>query len=540
MVVQLAKSESVNFVCAKDDIFVTCETLIRHEFTPSFDASGLAHASSMPVSALQTSLTLFYHIIPIRESESASANSQNALRMSILFSDFHEAQRAGAGPLLASCLAPINSESDPKRLWSFSQLSNHQTVEADIRYHVIQDRNAVKLSKAEANQWVQIFIHLWRCIRELALIEAGRGGDWNAAFKAYKDLCINLGRGYTNYGFQAWTIPCMYTAGKYLRIIAARADANAAADRSATNNGFTNGLSDDITDTNEKNDKLQDAARTLQQMLSICRTDDSDLATSRKWGVLGIANLLFKTYFQLGNLSLTKHVILMLNSTELPDLSLFPKSTRCTYTYYRGIIEFLKENYTDAESYLSQSLSICHKSATRNREQILTYLIPAHILTTHQLPSATLLSQSPTLKSLFSPICTAIKQGNLSAFDAALSTAELDLVHRRIYLTLERSRDICMRNLFRKVFMAAGYEDAKEPNAVQKVRRTRLNISEFEAAIRVASRGAEDPMEVVEKDEVECFLANMIYKGFMKGYIAREQGKVVLSKRNDAFPGTGV
>lgn len=467
---------------------------------------------------------------------------KNALKMSILFSDFHEAQREGAGPLLASCLAPINSESDPKRLWSFSQLSNHQTVEADIRYHVIQDRNAVKLNKAEANQWVQIFIHLWKCIRELSLIEAGRGGDWNAAFKAYKDLCINLGRGYTNFGFQAWTIPCMYTAGKYLRIIAAKADANAG-DTSPHTNGFTNGLSDDITDTNEKNDKLQDAARTLQQMLSICRTDDSDLATSRKWCVIGIANLLFKTYFQLGNLSLTKHVILMLNSTDLPDLSYFPKSTRCTYTYYRGLLEFLKENYTSAESYLSQSLSICHTSATKNREQILTYLIPAHILTTHQLPSQHLLSHSPTLATLFSPICTAIKSGNLSAFDAALSTAELDLVHRRIYLTLERSRDICMRNLFRKVFMNAGYEDVKDPNtgeaSGEKVRRTRLNISEFEAAIRVASRGADEPV-VVEKDEVECFLANMIYKGYMKGYIAREQGKIVLSKRNDAFPGTGV
>lgn len=99
-----------------------------------------------------------------------------------------------------------------------------------------------------------------------------------------------------------------------------------------------------------------------------------------------------------------------------------------------------------------------------------------------------------------------------------------------------------MRNLFRKVFLHAGLEDVKDPDTGEvtgQVRRTRLNISEFEAAIRVASRGASEPV-IVDKDEVECFLANMIYKGYMKGYIAREQGKIVLSKRNDAFPRTGV
>lgn len=463
--------------------------------------------------------------------------------MSILFSDFHEAQRVGDGRLLASCLAPINSVSDPQRLWSFSQISNFQTVEADVRYHVVQDRNAFKLNKTEANQWIQIFVHLWKCVRELSLIESGRGGDWNAAFKAYKDLCIGLNRGYTNFGFQAWTIPCMYTAGKYLRVLAAKADAEAR-NASVDESGFSKGLAEDITNDTEKNDNLQDAARTLQQMLSVCRTDESDLAESRKWGVIGLANLLFKTYFQLGNLSLTKHVIAMLESpgVNLPPIEAFPKATRCTYSYYRGVLEFLKENYPVAENYLSEALSICHKNATKNREQILTYLIPAHILTNQQLPSRTLLSQLPGLEKLLLPLCSAIKKGNLAAFDQALADAELELVHRRIYLTLERSRDLCMRNLFRQVFLSAGFEDVKDSNTGEvtgQVRRTRLNISEFEAAIRAASKGAAEPV-VVDKDEVECFLANMIYKGYMKGYIAREQSKIVLSKKNDAFPGTGV
>lgn len=463
--------------------------------------------------------------------------------MSILFSDFHEAQRSGDGPLLATCLAPINSVSDPKRLWSFSQLSNYQTIEADVRYHVIQDRNATKLVKTEANQWVQIFVSLWKCIKELANVEAGRNCDWNTAFKSYKELCIGLCRGYQSLGFPAWTIPCMYTAGKYLRILAIKADAEAA--NTANNgNGFANGLSDDIADTSDKNEKLTDAARQLQQMLSVCRTDDSELLESRKWGVISIANLLFKTYFKLNNLNLTKHVIAMLEApgTNLPPLTTFPKAQQCTYSYYRGVLEFLKENYAGAYKHLSEALSVCHRSATRNREQILTYLIPAHMLTNQQLPSQALLSQSPALQKLFSPLCKAIKTGNLSLFDRALAEGEMELVNRRIYLTLERTRDLCMRNLFRKVYLNAGYEDVKDPNTGEitgKTRRTRLKIGEFESAIKVAYRNSDEPV-VVDRDEVECFLANMIYKGYMKGYISREHSLVVLSKKNDAFVGTGV
>ena len=39
----------------------------------------------------------------------------------------------------------------------------------------------------------------------------------------------------------------------------------------------------------------------------------------------------------------------------------------------------------------------------------------------------------------------------------------------------------------------------------------------------------------LEPDEIECIVANLIYAGYVKGYIAHQHGKVVLSKQ-DAFP----
>lgn len=88
----------------------------------------------------------------------------------------------------------------------------------------------------------------------------------------------------------------------------------------------------------------------------------------------------------------------------------------------------------------------------------------------------------------------------------ALEEHEEVFVKLRIYLALERGRDIALRNLFRKVFIAGGFEEAKEQGAAP-LRRTRVPVAEFQAAINLKSEG-----DRIDTDEVECFLANMIYK----------------------------
>ena len=78
---------------------------------------------------------------------------------------------------------------------------------------------------------------------------------------------------------------------------------------------------------------------------------------------------------------------------------------------------------------------------------------------------------------------------------------------RRIYLTLERGRDVALRNLLRRVFLVGGYEEATDANGTTvQVRRTRIPIVEFVAALSMGCN------EVMENDEVECLMANMIYK----------------------------
>jgi hypothetical protein len=135
----------------------------------------------------------------------------------------------------------------------------------------------------------------------------------------------------------------------------------------------------------------------------------------------------------------------------------------------------------------------------------LTYLIPCHLLTTHTLPTEALLAPYPRLQALFLPLSRCIKRGDLSGFDNALAAGEDEFVKRRIYLTLERGRDIALRNLLRKVFIAGGFEEPNDKNPIP-VRRTRVTLAEFGAAISIGNK------EKLDDDEVECLLANIIYK----------------------------
>jgi len=60
-------------------------------------------------------------------------------------------------------------------------------------------------------------------------------------------------------------------------------------------------------------------------------------------------------------------------------------------------------------------------------------------------------------------------------------------------------------------------------------RGTRIPLSLFHTALRISG---EDDIPV---EEAECIVANMIYKGYMRGYISHEKQMVVLAAKN-AFP----
>lgn len=215
--------------------------------------------------------------------------------------------------------------------------------------------------------------------------------------------------------------------------------------------------------------------------------------------------------------------------------------------YYCGVIHFLEEDYATAEEQLQAAYEMCLRttpttsttangpssagSINKNLQLILTYLIPVRLLTSHTLPTQALLAPYPRLAALFNPLVAAIRAGDLAAFNAAMEAGEDEFVKRRVYLTLERGRDIILRNVFRKVFLAGGFEGANKEGGANgtptgagasagggggggggQVRRTRVPVMEFAAALRMAGAEVGDGEGGVDGDEVECLIANAIYK----------------------------
>ncbi|OCH94282.1 hypothetical protein OBBRIDRAFT_850183 [Obba rivulosa] len=261
---------------------------------------------------------------------------------------------------------------------------------------------------------------------------------------------------------------------------------------------------------------MEEAARIISKAFSACVTDrQSSYAESRKWGVYYVVGLILKCYFRVRRISLSKNILRAIDANpDIPPLSAYPRSHQVTYRYYIGMLSFLNEDFAKSEQELTLAFYNCYTSARSNQQRILTYLIPLRILRGH-LPSSDLLKRFPVLEDLYTPFIAAIRTGNIKAYDNALVKFERRLVDLNLWLTLERARELCIRGLFRKVWVASQ-------------RGTRIPISLFHAALHIAG------MEV-SQEEAECLVANMIYKGFMRGYVSHEKQMVVVANTN-AFP----
>ncbi|WVR04618.1 hypothetical protein IAU60_001629 [Kwoniella sp. DSM 27419] len=295
----------------------------------------------------------------------------------------------------------------------------------------------------------------------------------------------------------SWVLPVLYVLLHDLRDLAEQADQG-------------------TYSTTGKMPSLEECTRTVSKAFSICATDRTFKGSeSRRTGVYHVACLSLKCYFKVGKPNLCKNIIRAVTSDpKTPSIDEAPLPDQVTWHFYIGMLAFLNGEDKKAMSELSWALEHCPADARRNQELILTYLIPLHLV--HgSLPSQRLLSSHPRLEELFFPFISAIRSGDVREYDERLDWAQMRLVGMSTYLVVERAREGCLRMLFKKAWIASD-------------RSTRIPISTFRLALEL--HGVE-----VDSDEVECMVANMIYRGFMKGYISHEKQMVVLAKTNP-FP----
>lgn len=82
------------------------------------------------------------------------------------------------------------------------------------------------------------------------------------------------------------------------------------------------------------------------------------------------------------------------------------------------------------------------------------------------------------------------------------------------YLLLEKCKTVCYRNLLKRVYKILD--------------KHQVSLSYVASAFKYLGMP-------IDLDEIECILANLIYRGYVRGYLSHSKRVLVLSKR-DPFP----
>ena len=137
-----------------------------------------------------------------------------------------------------------------------------------------------------------------------------------------------------------------------------------------------------------------------------------------------------------------------------------------TFLYYLGRFNLSNNHFLRAANCLSEAYYQTPAQFTAHRTRILTYLIPTNLLL-GILPSEALFAREETapLRSLYMPICVAIRKGNFHLFQSTLAEHESWLFGNGILLLLtHRLRPTLWRSLSRRVFLLT-YTPPTDPNS---------------------------------------------------------------------------
>eukprot|EP00850_Spirogloea_muscicola_P009164 SM000051S17524 [mRNA] locus=s51:81339:84085:- [translate_table: standard] len=237
----------------------------------------------------------------------------------------------------------------------------------------------------------------------------------------------------------------------------------------------------------------------------------------KRIGALYVTTQLFKIYFKLGTVHLCRSIIRSIETGRTFDFDEFPVRDRVTYMFYTGRLEVFNDNFKAADEKLTYALEHCDKLKTGNIRRILRYLVPVR-LSLDVLPTSVLLERYNLPEYL--GIVHAMRKGDVRQLRETLELHEDRFLRTGVYLVLEKLELQVYRRLIKKLHL------------IQKVRNPAKAFQLKMDLVLRALRWLGIDMDI---DEVECIVATLIYKSFMRGYFSHKSKVVVLSKQ-DPFP----
>ncbi|KAJ3677459.1 hypothetical protein LUZ60_003183 [Juncus effusus] len=324
----------------------------------------------------------------------------------------------------------------------------------------------------------------------LRSVQSHRLGRFVEAYSSYEKASNAFLQEFRNWE-TPWAVEVLHTIALEIRLLAEKADR-------------------ELAENWKSPEKLQGAGSFLMKVFGALAGKGP-----KRVGALYITCQLFKIYFKLGTVHLCTSVI---RSTEKTfDFEEFPANDRVTYMYYTGRLEVFNENFLAAEQKLTYALAYSDPLNKSNMRMILKYLIPVK-LSMGILPTMWLLEKYNLTE--YTDVVNSLKTGDVRLLRKALQDHEQMFLRSGVFLVLEKLELQVYQRLIKKIFII---QREKDPARAHQIK---LDV------IIKALKWLGIEMDV---DEVECIVANLIYKNLMKGYFAHKSKVCVLSKQ-DPFP----
>ncbi|EFJ42771.1 hypothetical protein VOLCADRAFT_97169 [Volvox carteri f. nagariensis] len=291
-----------------------------------------------------------------------------------------------------------------------------------------------------------------------------------------------------------WLIPLALGAAAYLKVLSSLADEELARKGAAAN-------------------QLSECAISLQNFFRGLATSKSSQA--KKDASVAVVCVMMKVYFKLNAINNCKQPLQQIELNRLFDNA--KQAHKVTLRYYTGRLAAYDEDFQKADEHLTYAFEHCASSSPHNVRRVLRYLIPVKMLL-GVLPSEALLRQYGL--SEYEPIRRAVKEGSLGLLLSSLESNQIRFIQSGTFLLLERLQLVVVRRLFRKVALVHAQMNPAKAHQVP--------LALLEAALQ---------LQGIEKDplELQCLIANLIFRKYIKGYLAYKSRVVVLAK-TDAFP----
>lgn len=294
----------------------------------------------------------------------------------------------------------------------------------------------------------------------------------------------------------------------------------------------------DPVDENPTSVYLETCGRTIHRSFNLCLNDrNPNTHENRRIACYMFANLEFQLYNKLQNRDMMKNLVKVLQSRgkELPELSKSlaneHRSHMVMYNYYMGeYYGCYESDFSKGFQYLNEALLECPRASNRcnlQKAKILILLIPFAILTKRYYPNLKIVDTT-SINDIYQPIIKCLLDGNLKEYDENFNKNEIFFLKNGLYVAMSLIRELILLKLIKNCWKFNGTE-----NIVSLKIISIGYLKSLQGYKKKIKRNKLEDHELL--DELECHIANLISKGYIKGYLSHSNRCVVVSK-TDPFP----